>query len=123
MALAETSEVVTVSWETIVAIVSPLVAAALAAVKWIVSRSDRDRDALLSRMDEDRRAANEDRQTLRESLHALKNAVQAATLSSEAHEQAVSSMVQSQQRIVWTQERILALLESDLGIVREKVAK
>jgi hypothetical protein len=112
MGIEQSNEVVTISWETIMTIVVPVVGGALAGVKWIVSRSDRDRDALLSRMDLDRSSADEDRRTLRESLHALKDAVQAATLATEGHEAAVNQMVQAQQRIVWTQERILALLES-----------
>jgi len=114
------TEVVTISWETIMTIVVPVVGGALAGVKWIVSRSDRDRDALLTRMDLDRQSADEDRRTLRESLHALKNVVQAANLNAEAHEHAVQQVVQAQQRIVWTQERILALIESDLKIAHSK---
>lgn len=121
MAIEQASEVVTISWETIMTIVVPVVGSALAGVKWIISRSDRDRDALLSRMDMDRASADEDRRTLRESLHALKNAVQAATLATEGHETTVNQMVQSQQRIVWTQERILALLEA--GRRREEEAR
>jgi hypothetical protein len=121
MAIEQASEVVTISWETIMTIVVPVVGSALAGVKWIISRSDRDRDALLSRMDMDRASADEDRRTLRESLHALKNAVQAATLATEGHEATVNQMVQSQQRIVWTQERILALLEA--GHRREEEAR
>jgi hypothetical protein len=121
MAIEQASEVVTISWETIMTIVVPVVGSALAGVKWIISRSDRDRDALLSRMDMDRASADEDRRTLRESLHALKNAVQAATLATEGHEATVNQMVQSQQRIVWTQERILALLEA--GRRREEEAR
>ena len=112
MAIEQASEVVTISWETIITIVAPVVGGALAGVKWIVSRSDRDRDALLNRMDMDRASADEDRRTLRESLHALKNAVQAATLATEGHEATVNQMIQSQQRIVWTQERILAIIEA-----------
>lgn len=121
MAIEQASEVVTISWETIMTIVVPVVGSALAGVKWIISRSDRDRDALLSRMDMDRASADEDRRTLRESLHALKNAVQAATLATEGHEATVNQMIQSQQRIVWTQERILALLET--GRRREEEAR
>ena len=121
MAIEQASEVVTISWETIMTIVVPVVGSALAGVKWIISRSDRDREALLSRMDMDRASADEDRRTLRESLHALKNAVQAATLATEGHEATVNQMVQSQQRIVWTQERILALLEA--GHRREEEAR
>jgi hypothetical protein len=121
MAIEQASEVVTISWETIMTIVVPVVGGALAGVKWIISRSDRDREALLSRMDMDRASADEDRRTLRESLHALKNAVQAATLATEGHEATVNQMVQSQQRIVWTQERILALLEA--GHRREEEAR
>lgn len=121
MAIEQASEVVTISWETIMTIVVPVVGSALAGVKWIISRSDRDRDALLSRMDMDRASADEDRRTLRESLHALKNAVQAATLATEGHEATVNQMIQSQQRIVWTQERILALLEA--GRRREEEAR
>jgi hypothetical protein len=118
MGIEQASEVVTISWETIMTIVVPVVGGALAGVKWIISRSDRDREALLSRMDTDRASADEDRRTLRESLHALKSAVQAATLATEGHEATVNQMVQSQQRIVWTQERILALLEA--GYRREE---
>jgi hypothetical protein len=121
MAIEQANEVVTISWETIMTIVVPVVGGALAGVKWIISRSDRDREALLSRMDMDRASADEDRRTLRESLHALKNAVQAATLATEGHEATVNQMVQSQQRIVWTQERILALLEA--GHRREEEAR
>jgi len=110
-------ETVTMSWETVATIVGPICAGALAGVKWIISRSDRDRDALLERMDSDRSAADADRVTLKESLHALRDAVQVASGSIEKNEGAVASMVTSQQRIVWTQERILALLERDLMVV------
>lgn len=104
----------TISWETVVSIVAPMVGAGVWMAKWMASRSDRDRDDLMKRMDADRLEANEDRKVLKETLHALKNAIQAATLTTESHEQTVSSMVQTQQRIVWTQERILALIEADL---------
>ena len=113
-------ETVTMSWETVATIVGPICAGALAGVKWIISRSDRDRDALLTRMDMDRQAADEDRRTLRDSLHALKNVAQTASISSEAHEQTMQQVVQAQQRIVWTQERILALIESDLKIAHAR---
>ena len=113
-------ETVTMSWETVVTIVGPICAGALAGVKWIISRSDRDRDALLTRMDMDRQAADEDRRTLRDSLQALKDVAQVAALSGEAHEQTMQQVVQAQQRIVWTQERILALIESDLKIEHAK---
>lgn len=115
-----TQDVVTLSWETVVSMVAPIVAGGVWVVKWIVSRSDRDRDALLERMDSDRSAADADRVTLKESLHALRNAVQVASGSIEKNEGTVASMVTSQQRIVWTQERILALLEKDLRITHSK---
>ena len=98
----------TISWETVVSIVAPMVGAGVWMAKWMASRSDRDRD-------------DEDRKVLKETLHALKNAIQAATLTTEQHSQTVDSMVQTQQRIVWTQERILALIEADLRKVRGDV--
>lgn len=116
-AALQTPEVVTLSWETVISMVAPIVAGGVWVVKWIVGRSDRDRDALLERMDSDRSAADADRVTLKESLHALRDAVQVASGSIEKNEGAVASMVTSQQRIVWTQERILALLERDLMVV------
>jgi hypothetical protein len=113
-------EVVTISWETVVSIVAPLVGSGVWVVKWIVSRSDKDREELLRRMDADRITADEDRKTLRESLNALKSAVQTAASNSERDEDRLSQMVSTQQRIVWAQERILALLETDLRIARSK---
>jgi len=105
-------EMVTLSWETVVAIVTPLIAAGVWIVKWIVARSDRDRDDLLKRMDADRADATEDRKILRDSLHALRNAVQVASSEGEILTQQLAAMTQAQQRIVWTQERILAHIEA-----------
>lgn len=105
-------EMVTLSWETVVAIVTPLIAAGVWIVKWIVARSDRDRDDLLKRMDADRADATEDRKILRDSLHALRNAVQVASSEGEMLTQQLAAMTQAQQRIVWTQERILAHIEA-----------
>jgi hypothetical protein len=82
--------------------------------KWMASRSDKDRDELLRRMDADRADATEDRKILKETMHALRNAVQVASGDGEIVVAKLSEITHSQQRITWAQERILAIIEADL---------
>jgi hypothetical protein len=93
------------SWESIIAIVTPMVGGGVLTVKWLMSRADADRAD-----------SAEDRRALRDSLDALRKAVDAASASSRVEDDRSAQIVQTQQRIVWAQERILALLERDLGI-------
>jgi len=104
----------TISWETVVAIVGPIVAAGVWMAKWMTSRSDKDRDELLKRMDADRAEAAKDREILKETLRALKDALQVATGDGELVVSKLGELTQTQQRITWAQERILALIEADM---------
>jgi hypothetical protein len=111
---ASEGQYLTISWETVVAIVGPIVAAGVWMAKWMASRSDKDRDELLRRMDADRADATEDRKILKETMHALRNAVQVASGDGEIVVAKLSEITHSQQRITWAQERILAIIEADL---------
>ena len=106
------AQTVTLSWEMVLGIVTPVVGAGVWVAKWIVARSDKDRDELLRRMDLERADAAEDRKVLKETMHALKNAVQIASGDGELVVQRLGEITASQQRIVWAQERILALVEA-----------
>jgi hypothetical protein len=106
------AESLTLSLGTIATTVTPIVAAGVWVVKWIVARSDKDRDELLRRMDLERAASAEDRAILQDTLHALKNAVQVASGDGELVVQRLAELTASQQRIVWAQERILAIIDA-----------
>lgn len=106
------AQTVTMSWEMVLGVVTPVVGAGVWVAKWIVARSDKDRDELLRRMDLERADASEDRKVLKETMHALKNAVQIASGDGELVVQRLGEITASQQRIVWAQERILALVET-----------
>jgi len=106
------ADTITLSWEMVLGIVTPVVGAGVWVAKWIVARSDKDRDELLRRMDLERADAADDRKVLKETMNALKSAVEVASGDGELVVQRLSEITASQQRIAWTQERILAFIEA-----------
>ena len=107
------AEFVQIRWETIAAVVTPIALAAVGAVKLLITRADKDRDALLGQIKIGQDA-------LTESVKAFKDLVTSTQSAAAASRSSMDSIVQTQQRLVYAQERILALLEADMKIASRR---
>lgn len=90
---------INIPWETAASVVTPMIAAAVVIVRWMMARIDAS-------------AAD-----LRRAIDSLTESVDASTARSREDESARAAMVQAQNRMTYTQERILAILESELRLV------
>jgi hypothetical protein len=108
--MIQAESVLTIPWATVAAIVSPIVGGGVFVVRWIINRSDKDRESLEKRMDEDRRV-------LAESLNVLRNSVEVTNNDMRENRSTMRQLSETQIRITTAQERISANLELLSGIL------
>ena len=108
--MIDPNEVLTSPWGTVSALVTPIVGGVVLVVRWIISRSDRDRETLERRMDEDRRA-------LVESLGVLKELVSRTSNDLADNRSAVRQMMDIQARIAASQDSIARNMERISAII------
>ena len=108
--MIEAESVLTIPWATVAAIVSPIVGGGVFVVRWIINRSDKDREALESRMDADRKV-------LTESLTVLKEFVGRTSNEVEVNRGVIKQMMDTQVRIAASQDRIALHLERISAII------
>lgn len=103
----QTAEFIQVSWASLLAVATPVAAAFWGAVKLLMVRADKDRDALLEQI----KAQNS---SLATAVGAFKEVVSSNASADANARDSMARIVQTQERLVWTQERILALIEADI---------
>lgn len=113
---SQTTEFIQVSWPSLLAVATPVAAAFWGAVKMLMVRADKDRDALLDQI----KVQNASLVTAVNSFKEVVSSNQSADVSSR---DSMTRIVQTQERLVWTQERILALIEADIKAASRREAE
>jgi hypothetical protein len=106
-------EFIQVSWTSLLAVATPVAAAFWGAVKLLMVRADKDRDALLEQI-------QLQNASLSTAVAAFKEVVSSNASADASARISMAEIVQTQQRLVWAQERILALLEADIKSVSRR---